>query len=448
MNLKRSKEAGPLEQTIERVLAPGRFISYQAAWSFVEDVQAVADILGNLIEKAPERAARLYEIFIGACHEKADEIDDSNGSFGTLVEGLFCRWIKACQSAGVNRDELANSLLTWIEDDPYGFCFHLDREAAKVLDREGLDAFGRCVRAKYDLAVKLGTAERDGSSGYGRNRWIGVLKTVLAAQSNIDAYIELCRERGLGAAECRIVADMYRNRGRLDDALAWVERGLEIARSDAGSSFAEYDLAEMKRALLAKLGRRQEALESAWAEFRKYPSSVSYSVLVGYVPPKEKSAWHGKAMEAPERSDLSSQIELWLEKKEFDRLAARLRKSTDDELESLSHYRSEPAAKKLERSCPELAARLYRASAMRIVKVGKSKYYEAALGNLEHAKKCYMKADLDTEWKALISDVRARHRLKKGFMAGFEQIVSGIPTNRQPTFLERAEQRWPRRGKV
>jgi tetratricopeptide (TPR) repeat protein len=272
-------------------------------------------------------------------------------------------------------------LVTWIEDDPYGFCFHLDREVIKVLDKKGLDAFGRCARPKYDSSVKREAGGKDGFSGYGRHRWIGVLKAVLAAQNSIDAYVELCRERGLGAKECQAITDMYRNRRRLDDALAWVKRGLEIARSDATSSFAEYDLAEMERALLSKLGRRQEALDSAWAEFRRHPSSISYSCLMRYVPR--------------------------VEKKEFDRLAARLRRASDGELESLSHRKSDPAAKKVERSYPGLAARLYRASAMRTVNVGKSKYYNAALGNLEHAKKCYLGAGLDEEWNALVTEVRA-----------------------------------------
>ncbi|MFZ0133816.1 MAG: hypothetical protein WAK95_14845, partial [Desulfobacterales bacterium] len=36
----------------------------------------------KIIEKEPQRAAHLYELFIAACHEKAEEIDDSSGNFG------------------------------------------------------------------------------------------------------------------------------------------------------------------------------------------------------------------------------------------------------------------------------------------------------------------------------------------------------------------------------
>ena len=66
---------------------------------------------------------------------------------------------------------------------------------------------------------------------------------------------------------------------------------------------------------------------------------------------------------------------------------------------------------------------------------------------LAHAKKCYMRAGLGADWEAFVADVRERHYRKKGFMAGFEQIVSDAAKRHEPTFLERARQRWPRRGK-
>ncbi len=138
---RKRKNIDPIEKPIEAVLPPGNFISNNAAWSFVEAVQDIAADIGKIIHKEPERAARLYELFIAACHEKADEIDDSSGNFGMMVGDLFCGWIKARQAANDDPDETAIFPLSWMEDDPYGFC--------------------------HDLG--------------------GVLKTLLAAQRNVDA---------------------------------------------------------------------------------------------------------------------------------------------------------------------------------------------------------------------------------------------------------------------
>jgi len=440
------KQIDPLEQAIEAALSPGSFISYKAAWSFVDDVQDVANDIGKIIKKEPERAAHLFETFIAACHEKADEIDDSSGNLGMLVEDLFRDWIKARQAANHDPDETAKSLLFWMEDDPYGFCHDLDREVVKVLDKKGLDAFVQQIRCKFESTLTQGDKEKR-SPGYARRRWGGALKTLLAGQRNVDAYIALCEQTELEVKDCMAIAKIYRNRRHPEDALSWVERGLKIARTDSRKSYEEYELGELKRALLAKIGRPKDALKSAWSEFESDPSTFTYKELMRYVPAKEKMAWRQKAMAASEKGDLSSLIELWIKNKEHDRLVSRLRRATDEELEDLSHYRTEPLARKLERSHPDISARVYRALCMRIVNAGKSKYYDAALDHIEHAKKCYAKAGLNAGWQAVVADVRERHFRKKGFMTGFEDIVAGAPKHVEPPFLERAKARWPRKSK-
>ena len=65
-----------------------------------------------------------------------------------------------------------------------------------------------------------------------------------------------------------------------------------------------------------------------------------------------------------------------IDTKEMIRLADLVRGATDETLETVSHYATEPAAEKLEKAHPDLAARLWRAQGMRIVNAAKSKYYE------------------------------------------------------------------------
>jgi uncharacterized Zn finger protein len=333
-----------------------------------------------------------------------------------------------------------------MEDDPYGFCHDLERGVVKVLDKKGLEVFVRQVRSKFESALTQDNEEKHFPS-YERRRWGGVLKTLLAAQRNVDAYIALCEQTELEPKDCKTIAELYRSRRHPEDALSWVDRGLEIARSDSGKSYEEYELRELKRALLVKIGRPKDALQSAWSEFEAHPSTFTYKELMRYVPAKEKIVWHQKAMAASEEGDLSSQIELWLEKKENDRLVSRLHRATDEELEDLNHYWTQPVAHKVERSHPDVSARVYRALCMRIVNAGKSKYYDAALGHTERAKKCYTKANCDADWQAVIADVRKRHFRKKGFMDGFEDIVTDAPNQVEPCFLERAKARWTRKPK-
>jgi hypothetical protein len=58
------KQIYPLQQAIDVALSPGHLISYKAAWSFLDDVQDVANDIGKIVKKEPRRAAHLYETFI------------------------------------------------------------------------------------------------------------------------------------------------------------------------------------------------------------------------------------------------------------------------------------------------------------------------------------------------------------------------------------------------
>jgi uncharacterized Zn finger protein len=207
---------------------------------------------------------------------------------------------------------------------------------------------------------------------------------------------------------------------------------------------AAHDLAKLKRELLTKLGRGNEALDAAWADYREHPSKHTYDDLMKFVPKAERSTWHHKAIEAATGADLHSLMELLLKTKELERLADLVGQSKDSALEGLSHYATEPAAKTLEKTHPAIAARLWRAQGMRIVNAKKSKYYDAALSNFESAKRCFERAGLATKWEKTVSQVRADHHRKTGFMSGFEGLVGGAGPSDEPSFLERAKARWGR----
>jgi hypothetical protein len=190
------------------------------------------------------------------------------------------------------------------------------------------------------------------------------------------------------------------------------------------------------------LGRGTEALDSAWSEFAEHPSIHTYEELMKFAPKVDRRSWHVKAIDAATGADLYSLLGLLVETKETERLNDLIDRSTDEELEEVSHYALEPAAQRLERTHPAAAARLWQAMGLRIVNAGKSKYYGSALSNFQKAKRCYEKAGLTAQWEEVVDAVRSQHRRKSGFMPGFEKIISGRGSSQEPPFLERAKARW------
>ena len=365
-----------LEREIEAALDPGRFVSDGACFCFVGDLEEVEAEVAKLVEAAPARAIALYEAFRAGCYEKADEVDDSSGSFGMFVTTLVCGWIKAGQAAGVAADATATRLLAWMDDDPFGFCYRLEKDAAAVLDTAGLAAFTNQVQARLHAATQATQAPGErvpGDQGrYARRRWAAVLRTLYLAQKDVDAYVGLARETGLTAEDCHAVATMLAVR-KPDQALSWVERGIALDAETPHGSFAGRSLAELRPRLLKKLGREHDARTAAWDGHRRHPGRYSYDELMRFVPKTERLAWHQRAIEAAMGATyLSSLIELLLDTKEMDRLAELVRGSDNDALEAVSHYVAERAAKKLEKSHVGEAARLWCAQGMRILKAKKS----------------------------------------------------------------------------
>lgn len=146
--MSRQRRRDALEPAIEETFAPGDFIDYRAHWDFVSGLEAIRSQITALGKAGdPTRAVRLLEALIAACYAKTEEVDDSGGSFGIFVEGLFGDWLEARQASKADPDETSRMLLSWIETDDYGYCDGVATGVAKVLDRPGLAAFERAVRA-------------------------------------------------------------------------------------------------------------------------------------------------------------------------------------------------------------------------------------------------------------------------------------------------------------
>ena len=111
---------------MEEALRPGRYISEHASFTVVGELELVATRIAGA---DPERAVGLYETFIAACYEKADEVDDSSGYFGTFGGSLFARWVTARQAASADPADTVARLLTWMANDQYGFWSHVTGQA-------------------------------------------------------------------------------------------------------------------------------------------------------------------------------------------------------------------------------------------------------------------------------------------------------------------------------
>jgi len=444
--VRKRKKSDPLISVLERALDLGEFISYNRSWDFVRELDDVKHKIDDLVEdRQAERAVSLYELFLSACYDKADEIDDSGGNLGMFFEDLFCAWINARQKAKYNPAETIQNILRWMDNDDYGFCFEIERTVVKVLNKESVKLFEAAIKSRFEKAFSaVVPKKRKQISDYPFEvrKNISILKVIYVESKDTNAYLALCEKTGTTPTDCENIANLYKVKRNHQDALHWVEKGLKLEKKGNWGNQSSFGLTGLKQDLLNKLGRREDALDLAWTEFKKYPSDFSYEKLMKFVDRKDVNNWHQKALDKAKDASLSGFIDICVKTKEWDKLSEHVSSIDNEQLEKLSHFATEKAAKGLSKKHELAAAKIYSALGMRILKSGKSKYYRYALEHFRKAQKLYEKAGRDRLWKDLVERVRRNHSRKYSFIPDFEKIVAGHPLKKPESFKIRALKRW------
>ncbi len=444
--MSKAKYTDPLITEVEHALTPGKYIRYSETCGFVQELEKVQEHLESLTPDASGRAVRLFEIFLSGCYEKIEECDDSSAYLSMFFHRLFCGWIKARQARGLPADETVRQILKWMERDNYGFCHRIEPELVKALDSDG----SRLLIAHFHDLITAALPESmpgQGKAIFEYDNKIRLpalsLKDIYLSTKSVAPYGALCDRLGLSPLDCERLAEMeifHKHWGR---ALIWVEKGLALEPTRNWHNESSRFLAQLRPKVLAKVGRKDDALTAAWSEFEANPSEMGYEELMACVSKSEKPRWHEKAMKAATGGRLGEFMSLCVRTKEWNRLAARIHAATHAELATVSHYDAEPAADGLAKRDSLAAAKLYQALAVRILKSKQSKYYDAALGHFERAHKLYLKAGNEAEWRALLRYIRTEHSRKKGILSGLGLIAVGESLSR-PSFADRATERWRR----
>ena len=353
MAIKR-KKSDPFISALEGTLDLGEFISYDRAWDFVRNLEDAKLKIDDLVKNGQaDRAVRLYEIFLSGCYEKADEIDDSGGNLGMFFEDLFCAWINARQKAKYDPEETVQYILRWMDNDEYGFCYNIEKNVVKALNKKSVKLFEFAIKSRFEKAFTAVDQEKCAwisDYPFEVRENLSVLKVIYAESKDIKSYLALCEKTETTPKDCENIANLYKLKRKYQDALSWVEKGLNLEIEGNWGNQSSFGLTGLKQDLLNKLGRREDALGLAWLEYKMHPSKISYENLMKFVDRKEIKYWHQKAIGKAKDTSLSGFIDICKKTKEWDKLAEHISSIDTEQLEGLSHYTTERAAKGLKKN--------------------------------------------------------------------------------------------------
>lgn len=351
----------------------GRYVRWDEVSRLVHNLDRVHEMMQGLVKAGEaERAVRLYEIFLSGVYAKIEEADDEC-DLAMLFHRLVCGWIQARQAAAQPAEETVSQLLNWMKNDNYGFCNDIAQDVIKVLDAPGKKLFighfqelaekampepaAGIIRAIFDYENDLRLPAMS-------------LKKIYESLSDVRSYAALCERLGFSPRDCEHLTKMEMSRKHWAKALEWVEKGMALKPTRNWHNEDSDFLKQLKPDLLRHLGRKEDALALAWGEFQENPNEFAYEQVMRYVPKGEKSAWQERAMAAADKADLGGFVTLCVKAKEWERLALRIHSAKPVELEALSHYCTEPAARGLAKHDALAAAKLYRLARSVVLSAG------------------------------------------------------------------------------
>ena len=151
--------------------------------------------------------------------------------------------------------------------------------------------------------------------------------------------MSLAEETGLTGKDCLVIATLLLKADKPQEALDWIERGLDIDQQSSRGFMSRYELNELKREVLVKLGRREEVIDAVWLDYSRSPSIAGYNSLMTYVSEPDRAAWQERAIHTAMSARLSSAMEILVETGESGRLAVIV-KNSSAEVQSKIHHKS------------------------------------------------------------------------------------------------------------
>lgn len=265
-----------LRKAIDHATNTRGFVDYREAEGWAADVDAVLDTVADLVSGGRAGVAlRLAERAIDRIERAAEEIDDSDGHCGSLLDRARDIHLAAAREARPEPVALARDLFAREIEDDFGAFAGAAALYADVLGEAGLAEYRRLAAAGWEELPPrtAGRATPEPIGGYERLQ--GILDFFAEREGDVEARIAL-RAKDLSSSwQYLQLAEFCRSQGREEAALRRAEEGLwvfEDDRPDTRLVFLAVDL-------LSTAGRVHDAEAHLRRAFEKAPSFELYARL-------------------------------------------------------------------------------------------------------------------------------------------------------------------------
>jgi uncharacterized Zn finger protein len=264
-----------LRALIEQAFAFQGFVPYREVWGYVRGIEEAIDVLEAQLEQGDGGdVVDLAEHALKAAERALDHIDDSDGQMGDAIARIEELHLDACNRARPDPTALAERLFAWELNGSWDVFDQAVIHYADVLGDAGLARYRELAEEAWAEVPKLDPGE-DTSERYGARFRITRIMQALAQHSGNLADLIAVAERDLSIGYRFLqIAELCREHGEADEALAWAERGMAAFAENPDPRLRAFLIEEYRRR-----GRSAEALEHSVQAFSAQPTLESYREL-------------------------------------------------------------------------------------------------------------------------------------------------------------------------
>jgi len=408
------------------------YLRYHEAAGWARDVHEAIGPIEKLLEDG--HATYVIELCEAALEEltyAAGSLDDSDGHLGGLRERLEELHLRACTIARPEPRALARRLFEWERMLELDIFYGAAERYAKVLGKEGLEEYRKLAEEEWKKVPVLRPGSRNDTWVH-HHRITSIMESLARASGDVEQLVAVLSRDLSHPYNFLRIAEAYRAEGKLNQALAWAEKGLEAFQDDPDPRLVEFVAEEYHRR-----GRHDEAMDLIWTEFCRFQSLTGYRELRAHAKKAGNwPHWRERALaeirqkiarnkSAPRREPLYSWeshggghsllVEIFLDENNLDAAWREAQQGgcSNDLWLKLAAAR--------EKEHPEDAVPIYWEQARKIVAARTNGVYEDAVELLEKTAALMHRMNRSEEFTRNLEALRNEYRRKRNFLKLLDQ---------------------------
>jgi uncharacterized Zn finger protein len=243
---------------------------------YADGLFSLCDVLRSRLN-GPHAAdvVELAELAIAEVENSLEKIDDSNGYILPAIRELAAIHLEACERTRPEPEKLAERLFRFQLEGKWGTFADLFPAYAEALGDVGLRIYRELLNEQWSELPALATSNSAYAYDSRRSKVTHAMAALAEFDGDVDALIRIKSKDLSTSYQFLQVASLCRDHGRLDEGLAWAERGIEELKKN----FDPELLAFCIDGYLSR-GDVDKADAYAWRRFVSHTGALAFKALL------------------------------------------------------------------------------------------------------------------------------------------------------------------------